>query len=67
MDEEMLKLIKEGVDRIERKIDGHDTRIRSLEDTRSEGRGMGSVLKIIFSASGVSAVISYLVNHMGGQ
>lgn len=56
-----LKDIKENTLRIEQKMDTHDTRIKSLEDTRTSQRGMmlGGGAVVTFFA-GISA---WVVDH----
>ena len=40
-----------------------DNRLRSLEETRAEGRGMKSTIKLLMSTSLVSAIVSYITGH----
>lgn len=57
----LLEYIKDRVDQIAEKVDSHDVRMRSLEETRAEGRGM------IRLATVISAAISFAISFFNGH
>ncbi len=52
MSDEILNYIKDTVDRIEVKQDGHDTRLRTVENWQSNASGKMSIIGLIGATIG---------------